>query len=262
VLDRAIALCEAHGDDLHLGGAIYNRAQLWLLRGDLGRMVADFERGLALARKLGQVSFELAGEANLAEFLYLLDQPDAAEPHLARALELEHRQAGAAVRPALALLEARFHLYRGREAAAEALLEELRSEQERALDLGRTDGRMAPAEEVLADMIDLGTRDAGAAEWDALEERSARSSVGQERLEVLEARALAALRRGRPAEAVVRMEGALAVAERIPHAMGARLRRGLAEARYAAARDDGGRAPPSVSAAYTANEIPKPTNHA
>ncbi len=264
VLDGAIALSEAHGDDLHLAGAIYNRAVLWLLRGDLGQMVADFERGLALARKLGQVSLELVGEANLTEFLYLLDQTDAAEPHLSRALALERRHAAAGVRRALTLMKARFQLYRGAEAEAKELLAALRAEQERAAEPGPTDGRMVPSEEVLADMIDLATRDASAAEWDALEERSLRCSVGQEQIEVLEARALAALRRGRAGEAVLRMENAVALAARIPNAMGARLRRGLAQAcaAHAAARGDAARAPPSVSAAYTANEMPKPTNQA
>ena len=45
-LDRAIALCEAHGDRLHLGAALNNRALLWGYLGDKARMVADMERAL------------------------------------------------------------------------------------------------------------------------------------------------------------------------------------------------------------------------
>jgi hypothetical protein len=58
---------------------------------------------------------------------------------------------------------------------------------------------------------------------------------------VLEARALAALRHGQPEEAVMRLARALAAAERIPNAMGARLRRRLEEA----TRRRSGAEPPS-----------------
>jgi hypothetical protein len=143
---------------------------------------------------------------------------------------MERRRRGDAIHPAITLLEARLRCYRGAEPEARAIVATLRARQAEARALGQTDVLMAPGDEVLCDMVDLATRDAGAPEWDALEERSARYSVGQERIEVLEARALAALRRGRPGEAVTRLSQALAAAERIPNAMGARLRRGLEEA--------------------------------
>jgi hypothetical protein len=77
-------------------------------------------------------------------------------------------------------------------------------------------------------MIDLATRDADEAEWALLERQSAVFSVGQEHIEVLEARALAELRRGNVTAARAQLLRAIEAAARIPNVMGDRLRRGLA----------------------------------
>ncbi len=126
------------------------------------------------------------------------------------------------------LLGARLHLYRGEEAEARAVAKGLLTESDAARAAGRPDPLQVPSEHVLCAMIDLATRDADAAEWDALEERSALFSVGQEHIEVLEARALAALRRGNRSEARARILRAIAAAARILNGMGDRLRRALA----------------------------------
>jgi tetratricopeptide (TPR) repeat protein len=223
-IDQAITRCEAHGDDYHLAGAINNRALLWALLGDRAALLADMERGLALARKLGQAPLELITRFNLGEALYLMDDTAAAEPHVRRALEISRRLHGGSL-PVVALLDARLRLYLGEEAEARAIVDRIRAQQEEAYLTSKADMLMAPAEDVLCAAIELATRDATAAEWDALEERSARSSVGQERLEVLDLRALAALRRGRAEEAAAVLGRALAAAERIPNMMGPRLRR-------------------------------------
>ncbi len=230
VLDRAVSLSEEHGDDLHLGSAINNRLLLSFLLGDRENMIANFERGLSLAQKVGQTSLEWALELNIGELFYFRDDLDAAEPHVLRSVELERQRAGDAPRPLVPLLEARLRSYRGEEDAARAIVARIRAGQDRARALGHLDVLMAPAEEVLCDMIDLATRDASPAEWDALEERSARHSVSQERAEVIEARALAALRRGRVEEAITSLERALDMAAAISNAMIPRLRRRLSEA--------------------------------
>ena len=95
---------------------------------------------------------------------------------------------------------------------------------------GDGDAALSPSEDVFCAMIELAARDAPAESWAALEDRSARSSVGQEQIEVLEARALTALRRGRRAEAAAQLAKARALAERIPNVMGPRLQRWIAEA--------------------------------
>jgi hypothetical protein len=82
---------------------------------------------------------------------------------------------------------------------------------------------------VLFTMVEIATSDVSADAWDALEARSERVSVGQERIEVIEARALAEQRRGRADEARRHLQRALDLAARIPNAMGARLRRRVRE---------------------------------
>jgi eukaryotic-like serine/threonine-protein kinase len=222
-LDSAVALCESHGDGLHLGPAINNRGMLRAFLGDKAGMIADFTRVLSVSRELGHDTLEIVGHYNLAEFLYLMDDLDAAEPHARRALELERRRTGGAERPVVALLGARIALYKGEEAEARAVAEAIRK------TAAAEGGVLAvPSEDVLCAMIELATSGPDAATWDALEARSARFSVGQEHVEVLEARALAALRRGRRAEAARQLEKAVQAAARIPNVMHDRLERALA----------------------------------
>jgi hypothetical protein len=123
------------------------------------------------------------------------------------------------------LLQARLLLYQGEEGRAREIIEAVRDQQARATTAGRNDTAMAPAEEVLWSMIDLATRDASDEEWDALEERSARHSVGQEQIEVIEARARARARRGRHEEAKAALARAIETAGRIPNMMQERLAR-------------------------------------
>ncbi|WP_437905812.1 protein kinase [Sorangium sp. So ce327] len=227
-LGRAIALCEAHHDTLHLCVVTNNRALLWACRGDKARMIADLERVLALARDLGQGALERVGEYNLGEYLYLMDDLAAAGPHIDRALQIERHRFCGVCRPVALLLKARFLFFCGEQAEARALFEQMREMQERASAEGQADALMVPSEAVLCAMIDLATQDGGSADdaaWDALVDRSAQSSVGQEHIEVLEIRAVTALRRGRLAAARGALSAALEAAERIPNVMGDRLRR-------------------------------------
>ena len=228
VLDEAVELAEAHEDRFHLFGAVNNRAILRSCLGDKTGMVAGFTRALSLARELGQPMLEIIAFYNLGEFLFLTDDLDAADHYVRKAMELERKRAGEEARAVIKLLGARLHLYRGEEAEARAVAKGLLAESDAARAAGRPDPLQVPSEHVLCAMIDLATRDADAAEWDALEERSALFSVGQEHIEVLEARALAALRRGNRSEAHARILRAVASAARIPNAMGDRLRRALA----------------------------------
>ncbi len=89
---------------------------------------------------------------------------------------------------------------------------------------------MAPSEEVLCAMVELATSRARPPNaWDGAGGRSERFSVGQERIEVVEARALAAQRGGRVDAARHHLQRALDLATQIPNAIGGRLRRRLRE---------------------------------
>ncbi|WP_437325657.1 serine/threonine-protein kinase [Sorangium sp. So ce381] len=219
-LDAVILSCEERSDLMHLGAALNNRGLVRALQGDRAGMIADCERTIALGHDLGQPALELIGHFNLAEYLYLMDDLEAAAPH-AHAVQAIAPRCGERHAPvAVALLTARLRLYQGDEAGARGIALRLRAAQEEA-----GGEALKPSEDVLCSMIELATRDDDHAAWAALEERSARCSVGQERIEVLEARALAAFRRGRHVDARSRLERALAAASTIPTVMGSRLRR-------------------------------------
>jgi hypothetical protein len=166
---------------------------------------------------------EIVAHYNLGEYLYLMDDLEAAEPHVLAALAVD-RRSGLAVRPVLALLEARLRLYRGEREAAGAIVRGIRERGAEVMASGG-DVPLSPSEDVLCSMVELSTGDASDVEWNALLARSAACSVGQEKIEVLEMAALAALHLDRSAAARAHIEGALAAAAHIPNAMGERLRR-------------------------------------
>jgi Flp pilus assembly protein TadD len=157
-----------------------------------------------------------------------MDRIDEAVPHVTRVLAIDAKRPGSVWHLSIALLQARIQLYRdadGDRIAAREAAERIRVQASGPL-------AVPPAEEVFCAMIELATSDGASDDaWDELEARSARYSIGQERIEVAEARGLWALRHGRPDEAERRLQQALALAARIPNAMGARLARRLAEAR-------------------------------
>jgi tetratricopeptide (TPR) repeat protein len=222
-LDRSVALCEEHRDTLHLGSAMNIRGLLRACLGDKAGMVADLERVLSIGRELGQGMLEIVAHYNLGEYLYLMNDLEAAGPHVLAAIAVD-RRSGRAVRPVLALLEARVRLFQGDREAAGAIVRGIRERGAEVIASGG-DVPLSPSEDVLCSMVELSTGGASDAEWDVLLARSAACSVGQEKIEVLEMAALAAIRLGRPAAAQARIEGALAEAAHIPNAMGERLRR-------------------------------------
>ena len=224
-LERMVALCEAHGDRLHLGAALNTRALLRGRAGEKALMVADMQRSLAIARELGQASLELMGEFNLGEHLLLMDDAAAAAPHIARALALDLSITGRSGRAVVALLEARLRLHLGDFESAAAIAGLIRERQSEARTRGESDPLLVPSDDVLCAAIELAARDGTAEQWDELEARSERFSVGQERIEVIEARAVAALRAGRPGEARRHLERAVELAAKIPNAMAGRLAR-------------------------------------
>lgn len=221
VLERAISLCEAHGDALHLGSSINSRGILRAFQGDTLRMVADFERVIALGRELGQYYLEFGGHYNLGEFLYWMDRVDDAAAHVVRARTMSERWAAGGFRPETILLEARIALYRGEISKVRELAQQLRGEGAAPLTV--------PSDDVLCSMVELATSEADDAAWNALEQRSARYSVGQERIEVIEARAMMEARCGRIEAARGHLERAATLAGQIPNVLRDRILRRLAQ---------------------------------
>ncbi|GEJ59115.1 serine/threonine-protein kinase [Anaeromyxobacter diazotrophicus] len=228
-LERARAVATGRGDLVHVAVAHSNRRNLSVARGDLAAAVAGQLEAIRIARELGHLDSEYASEFNLAELYYQAGDLAAAAPHLARAEEIERSHPEAAPGPLGLLLRARALLAGGDAAGARARLERYR--EARAAGWGGAE--VGPSEAVLADMVELAARGAADAEWEALLARSARDSVEQEPVEVLEMRGLAALRAGRLDTARAALEGALELAGRIPGLLAPRIRRALEAAQAA-----------------------------
>jgi tetratricopeptide (TPR) repeat protein len=229
VLDQVITLCEAHGDRVHLAGALNTSALCWACLGEKARLSTDMARALTLARELGQGTLEFLAEFNLGEALLMMDDVDAAEPHIRRAIALDRRLSGDPVRPLVLLLEARLALHRGDQGVARQIVDRLRRRMLEAQARGDTHGLLVPGEHIACDMLSLATRDATVAEWDELEMRSERFSFGQERIEIIEARAAACTRHGRNDEARRHLDRAVALATTTPGYILPRLRRKIKE---------------------------------
>ncbi len=220
VLTEVIEACTERGDRFHLGSAINNRRNLWVSRKDLANALKDQERFMHLGRELGMVGWEYFAEHNLGELHYQAGDTAAAEPHIARAIELERRHLEVAARPWALLLHARVLAWEGRAAQARERLGQVRE----GLAVRGHAVELSPSEEVLYAMVELATRRASPEAWRQLQQRSAEVSVEQEPLEVLELMALSSLRRGEHEEAARILDQALQLAARIPNVMEARLR--------------------------------------
>jgi len=228
-LGQARELARARGDDHHLAVVHMNERNLLVARGDLAAALRSQEETVRLGRELGVALNEFYGEYNMAELLYQAGDLPGADVHLERALGIEARHPGVApIRGLALLLGARRLLLAGDLAGARRRLGEFRDGLSRARAEGWQGAEAGPGEEVLADMVELATRDADDGEWERLLGRSAIHSVEQEPIEVMEVRGLAALRTGRPEAARRALEEALRLAERIPNLLAPRIRRALA----------------------------------
>ncbi len=223
VCQRILALCQEHGDLVHLSFALNNRRLLLIAKKDVEGAVRDQRRAAELGRETGVVTQEFYSEYNVGELYFQAGNLEAAWPAVRRAVDLEQRLFGEASRQVASLLEARLLAYEGREADARALFEALSERQKIAAAEQRADTALLPNEDVLLGMVDLATRDAGDDEWSALGARSDAHSVEQEPIEVVEARGLCALRHGRIERGVRQLDAALALAARIPNILEARI---------------------------------------
>ena len=226
VANRVVALTRARGDQLHLASALNNRRNLLVARKDVEGAIADQRAFAEIGRQLGLELAEYYAEFNIAELNYQAGNLDAAASHAARAESFEQTNPSVAPRPAAALLRARLLAFQGLMEDARAALAGVRNAVAKARAENREAGLLAPSEEVLLAMVDLSTRPATSAEWDALVALSARDSLEQEPVEVVEMRALTARRQGRQPEAQQAFADALALASRVPNLLEARIRRG------------------------------------
>ena len=229
VSEEVIALSRSRGDQLHLGSAINNRRNLLVARKALSACIDDQLAFMRIGRELGMVISEYFGEINLGEMLFQSGDDAGAVGHIERAVSIEARHPEVAPRPFAALLKARHLAAQGQAAEARGELERIRGAVAQALSEKRASGVLAPSEAVLVDLVEMSTRPSSPEEWRELVARSAKHSIEQEHLEVLELCARAAMREGRSGAARETLAAAQEAAVRIPNLFDARLSRLAAE---------------------------------
>ena len=221
--ERAVSLARGRGDKLHLASALNNRRNLQVARKDLAAALADQRTFREIGREHGLSLNEYFAEYNLGELHYQAGELSLARPFAARAVTFEQWMPSIAPRPTARLLQARVAAFAGLDGEARPLLIQVEAKVEQARAGNRPEGLLLPSEQVLATMVDLATRDATEAEWDALVQRSTRDSIEQEPIEVLELRALSLHRRGQTEAARRGFDEALALAARIPNLLEGRI---------------------------------------
>jgi tetratricopeptide (TPR) repeat protein len=197
-----------------------NGRNLAVARGDLAAALDGQVEAIRIARELGHLDSEYYSEYNAAELCYQAGDLARGAAHLDRAEELERRHPQVAPGPWALLLRARGLLLGDDVGAAREALARYRA----ARAQGWPGAEVPPSEAVLAEMVGLCTGEARDAAWEALLARSARDSVEEEPVEVLEMRGRAALRAGRRDVGSAALLEALALAERRPGLLGGRVR--------------------------------------
>jgi hypothetical protein len=229
-LEGLARLCESKGDELHLAGVWINRGCLWIARNDPRRFMEDTDRALAYARRLGNTNLEGFASFNAACFFHWRAEYGTAEAFIRRRIEIEQRLDGPGrSRPESQVLLARILWGKDGEAAAAALVAELRAHQAAARAGGRPELLLQPNDELLLEMMDLAVTRAGNDRWQPLVDRARELAQGQELIEVLEMAGLAAHGRGERADAHRFWEAALTAGQSIPNVMAERIRTRLAQ---------------------------------
>ncbi len=223
VFDRVIPLCEARGDQLHLGAALGNRSMLWICRSDQIRLLADLRRLLDIARELGNSRMEQQAHFYLGLFLHWLGESRSSEQHARCAVEIDERRFGEAARPEALLLLARVTAGAGDTATARAILDDIHGRQERARQRGDRELALLPAEQVLCSMVDLLVRSGTDAEWSELAARAREHLSGPDRIEFFFLRGITAAREGKLGRAREALAEAHQIAAAVPNVMRTRI---------------------------------------
>lgn len=187
---EVLALCEELDDRLHLGVAYGNQMTLWMKRKLYPRALDDARRSMELAREVGNVMLERMAQYNLGELLLWMGSCEGARLPAQRSRELQLRfyeQPGAED----TLLLARVLAALGELSEARQLLVWI-SEHCPEASLPRS-------LRTLRRMVELVCAGDAAreADWDELRGAAREHSLLDERLEVLHACTLAAVRAGR-----------------------------------------------------------------
>jgi tetratricopeptide (TPR) repeat protein len=228
VSDRCIAVTEEKNDAITLCSMLQNRGFLNFMLGRVDQLIVDFRRSIQTCREFGFPMLEALNIKDLGEVYFYLGQPDEAEPCAQRAAELYAMILGD-TSPRVAYAEvaiARIKAYRGDVEGARALVDKINETQAR-IRAQSADAQPLPTDgQVLLDNVALWCKGASAEEFDALL-ATARAVPLQppDIIELMEFKALTAVRLGHREEGLRLLEAALADAEKNAQVVSDRLRR-------------------------------------
>jgi len=228
MMTRVVAVCEQHGDYHHLAAALNNRIFIWLSRTQMDKAIQDLERVLEIAREVGFPQIELHTQNNLAECLFFRGEFDTALKHTLRAVEISERIGAGITWVAMTYtLQGRIQIYRGNLAEARAIVETLRALLASA-KVNDPNAVMNRGDDILLRMVELSLETSDDYRWAKLLEEAKRVPLQTyEIVELLEARARNAVRRGEFANAEKLLVEALELAHKSATAVADRVDRSL-----------------------------------
>jgi tetratricopeptide (TPR) repeat protein len=212
VSQRALEAAERRGDVLHVASALNDRAPLWHARNDIDRFMEDTSRILTITRESGLYFMEYYALSNLGETEYAIGALDDARAHTRSAIDLATRIWGpdALETSDRQLLLARLEFYAGKPGEAAALFDTIGARMAAARAAGRSDDLFPSSTQSLFDMLHLALQPHDESAWDSLCERALTNNPQvQERMELLEFRAIGDAARGAHALARRHLEEAL-----------------------------------------------------
>ena len=243
-LDEAIAtsqkiirVAEEHNDALLLAGVLQNRGFLYFMLGRAEDLIADFRRCIQITREYGFAMFESLTTKDLGEVMFYLGRAEDSEPLAQRAAELyAMTQGDKSPRVAYSeVLLARVKAYRGDVEGARATVERI-TKMQAEIQAEGLDSALPADGKAQLDGVSLWLSGASDAEFDALIAHARAFPLQpQDVIEIMEFKALSALRTGRRADGVRLLEEAYADADKNAKIVTDRLRRQLDQAQALAA---------------------------
>ncbi len=228
VSDRCIAVTEEANDALTLCSMLQNRGFLNFMLGRVDQVIVDFKRSIQTSREFGFAMLEALNIKDLGEVYFYLGQPDEAEPCARRAAELyAMTQGDTSTRVAYSEVAiARIKAYRGDLDGARSVVDMINEKQAR-IRAESADTQALPMDgQILLDNVMLWCRGAPDDEFDALLERARAVPLqAPDIIELMEFKALNAVRLGRREDGLRLLEAALADAEKNAQVVADRLRR-------------------------------------
>ena len=225
---RCMRVYEEHGDMIGLAGVLQNRTVLSFLTDQIDRLQIDLERVVQIAREFGFSMSECLAVRDLAEVYFVIGRTEDAIAKARRALEMYQQQFGEATRTIymVQMQLGRMTAYKGELDEARTIVGRVIAEQAEAQAAGRAEVVMVEGERILLDVVELFLNGAADQEFDARVARGRELQLQpQDIVEIMEWKALSALRAGRRDDGLVFLDEALAEANKTTKLAADRVRR-------------------------------------